>query len=101
MVFYLAGGTIAGIVVSLFAKPVAAEKLDNFYALIRTSIAPGEQVSALCTLPDDAVVPPKRVLLPNANFEIMTPSRTSVLGFPGGWGCVGVIIYAAFLITKV
>ncbi len=51
MIFYLAGGTIAGIVVSLFTKPVATEKLDNFYALIRTPIAPGEQISAPCTLP--------------------------------------------------
>lgn len=100
MIFYLAGGTIAGIVVSLFTKPVAAEKLDNFYALIRTPIAPDEQISAPCTLPADAVIPPKRVLLPNTNFEIMTPSRTSVLGFLVGWGCVAVIIYALFLITQ-
>ena len=100
MIFYLAGGTIAGIVVSLFTKPVAAEKLDKFYALIRTPIAPDEQISAPCTLPADAVIPPKRVLLPNTNFEIMTPSRTSVLGFLVGWGCVAIIIYAVFLITQ-
>lgn len=100
MIFYLAGGTIAGIVVSLFTKPVAAEKLDKFYALIRTPIAPDEQISAPCTLPADAVIPPKRVLFPNTNFEIMTPSRTSVLGFLVGWGCVAVIIYAVFLITQ-
>ncbi len=100
MIFYLAGGTIAGIVVSLFTKPVATEKLDKFYALIRTPIAPDEQISAPCTLPADAVIPPKRVLLPNTNFEIMTPSRTSVLGFLVGWGCVAIIIYAVFLITQ-
>jgi Na+/proline symporter len=100
MIFYLAGGTIAGIVVSLFTKPVAAEKLDKFYALIRTPIAPDEQISAPCTLPADAVIPPKRVLFPNTNFEIMTPSRTSVLGFLVGWGCVAIIIYAVFLITQ-
>ena len=100
MIFYLAGGTIAGIVVSLFTKPVAAEKLDKFYALIRTPIAPDEQISAPCTLPADAVIPPKRILFPNTNFEIMNPSRTSVLGFLAGWGCVAVIIYAVFLITQ-
>jgi Na+/proline symporter len=81
MLFYLAGGTLVGIIISLFTKPVAKEKLDNFYALIRTPVKPGEKVSAPCTLPEGAVVPEKRNIFPNTNFEISIPSLTSVVGF--------------------
>jgi len=101
MVFYLTAGLIAGIVVSLFTKPVAREKLDNFYALVRTPVKPGEQVPAPCTLPSDAVVPEKRNIFPNTSLEIPIPSLTSVLGFLAGWGCVAGIIYSVYLIAKV
>ena len=101
MVFYLTAGLIAGIVVSLFTKPVDKKKLDNFYALVRTPVKPGEQVSAPCTLPADAVVPEKRNIFPNTSLEISIPSLTSVLGFLAGWGCVAAIIYLVYLIAKV
>ncbi len=99
MVFYLSAGTIAGIAVSLFTRPVPQEKLDNFYALVRTPVKPGEQVSMPCTLPDDAVVPEKRNIFPNTNLEIAIPSRTSVVGFFAGWVCVAAIIYSVYLIA--
>jgi len=101
MVFYLSAGTIAGIVVSLFTKPVSDERLDNFYALVRTPVKPDEQVSVPCTLPDDAVVPEKRNIFPNTSLEIAIPSRTSVVGFLAGWVCVAAIIYSVYLIAKV
>jgi len=101
MVFYLSAGTLVGIIVSLFTRPVAKEKLDNFYALVRTPVKPGEQVSVPCTLPDDAVVPEKRNIFPNTSLEIAIPSRTSVVGFLAGWACVAAIIYSVYLIAKV
>jgi len=100
MVFYLSGGTIVGIVVSLFTKPVSKQKLDNFYALVRTPVKPGEQPDVPCTLPSDAVVPEKRNIFPNTNLEIPIPSRASVIGFLAGWGCVAAIIYSVYLIVK-
>jgi Na+/proline symporter len=99
MLFYLFGGTLAGIFVSLLTKPVAKGKLDNFYALVRTPIAPGEKVPGPCTLPPDAVVPEKRTIFPNTNLEIMVPSLTSILGFLAGWAAVAVIISAVYLIA--
>ncbi|MHC4169913.1 MAG: hypothetical protein ACYSWQ_23440, partial [Planctomycetota bacterium] len=57
MVFYLSVGMVAGIVVSLLTKPVSGKKLDNFYALVRTPVTPGEQPAVPCTLSEDAVVP--------------------------------------------
>ena len=101
MIFYLSAGTIVGIVVSLFTKPVAKEKLDNFYALVRTPVKPGEQVPVPCTLPDNAEVPEKRNIFPNTSLEIAIPSRTSVVGFLAGWACVAAIIYSVYLIAKI
>jgi Na+/proline symporter len=100
MLFYLAGGTLAGIVVSLLTKPVAQKKLDHFYALARTPIVPGEQVTAPCTLPEGVKVPEKRNFFPNTSLEIPIPSTVSVLGFLAGWVCVGAIIYSVFLIAS-
>jgi len=99
MVFYLSGGLVAGIVVSLLTKPVDGEKLDRFYALARTPVAPGEKVDFPCTLPGDAVVPPKRNIFPNSSLEIPVPSVTSVIGFLAGWACVAVIIYAVYVLA--
>lgn len=100
MIFYLAAGLSAGIVVSLLTKPVAKEKLDNFYALVRTPVKLGERVPASCVLPSDAVVPEKRNIFPNSNLEIPIPSLTSVLGFLTGWGCVAIIIFFVYLIAR-
>lgn len=99
MLFYLTAGSFAGIIVSLLTKPVPKDKLDSFYALVRTPITPGEKVPAPCTLPPDAVVPEKRAIFPNTNLEIMVPSLTSVLGFLAGWVAVAVIISAVYLIA--
>ncbi|MHC4324519.1 MAG: hypothetical protein ACYSUX_09620, partial [Planctomycetota bacterium] len=101
MILYLLAGLISGIVVSLLTKPVAKEKLDNYYALIRTPIKPGEQPAVPCTLPEDAVVPEKRNIFPNTNFEFMVPSRTSVVGFLIGWVFVAVIVVAVYMIAGV
>jgi len=101
MIFYLSVGLLFNVLVSLFTKPVAREKLDNFYALVRTPVKLGEQVAVPCTLPADAIVPEKRSLFPNTNLEILIPSRSSVLGFLAGWGCVAAIIYSVYLIANV
>jgi len=99
MVFYLVAGTIAGVVASLLTAPVAKEKLDDFYALVRTPVMLGEQITAPCTLPAGAVVPAKRSVLVGTNFEILVPSLTSVVGFLAGWACVVAIIFSVYLIA--
>jgi len=100
MVFYLAAGLLAGVLVSLLTKPVAPEKLENFYALTRTQVTPGEEVTAPCTLPKGAVVPPSDNLFPRTNLEIQTPSRTSVIGFLFAWAFVAGIILLFYLIAQ-
>lgn len=100
MVFYLTAGLAAGILVSLFTKPVQQKKLNNYYALIRTPVTPGERVPAPCTLPEDAVVPPSRKVFPNSDLEVSFPTRTSTIGFLLGWLCVAALIAIFVLISK-
>jgi len=99
MVFYLSVGLAAGILVSLFTRPVDKEKLDRFYELARTPVASGEQIAQPCMLPAGVTPAPRRVLLPNSSFEIPIPSWTSILGFLAGWAVVGGIIYGFIAIT--
>ncbi len=91
---------MSAIVVSLLTKPVSEDKLDNFYALVRTPIQPGEKETAPCTLPEGIIVPEKRKLLPFKNLEILVPSPTSIIGFLVGWICVAAIVYAVYLIAN-
>ncbi len=99
MIFYLAGGCLTGILVSLITKPVDSGKLEHFYALLRTPVEPGEEVPAPCTLPAGAVVPEKRNLFPNTSLEIPIPSRIGIIGFLGGWLCVAAIVTAVYIIA--
>jgi Na+/proline symporter len=99
MVLYLSAGLVAGVAVSLLTKPVAGDKLEHFYALLRTPVKPGEQVAVPCTLPADAVVPEKRTLFPNTSLEIPVPSTTGILGFLFGWVCVGIFMWVIYAIA--
>ncbi len=100
MLFYLVVGTVVGVVVSLLTRPVAREKLDNFYALTRTPIVRGEEPGEPCTIPEGTETLPRRSLLPFASLEIPVPSLTSVAGFAVGWACVAALIGAFLLIAK-
>jgi Na+/proline symporter len=100
MTLYLSAGLLAGIIVSLFTKPVDEGKLEHFYALIRTPITPGEEVKTPCTLPAGAIVPEKRLLLPNTDLEFLVPSKMSVVGFLIGWACVAALIAIVFSIAR-
>jgi len=100
MVFYLAAGLIVGVVVSLVTRPVVKEKLDNFYALVRTPVRLGEKVIAPCTLPEGVVAGPRRSIFTSKNFELLVPSRMAAVGFLVAWGCVGLIIYGFYIIVN-
>ena len=100
MIFYLSAGLIVGIIASLATRPVVREKLDNFYALVRTPVRQGEKVLAPCTLPQGVVAPPKWSIFPGTNLEILIPSRVTVIGFLIACGCVFLIISGFYLIVK-
>jgi len=100
MVFYLAAGTVAGVVASLLTRPVAREKLETFYALTRTPIVPGEEPGEPCTIPAGATTLPRRNLIPSESLEIPVPSATSVVGFVAGWVCVAALVGIFVLIAR-
>ena len=100
MVFYLSAGTSAGILVSLVTKPVNKKQLDNYYALVRTPVQPGEEVLEPCTLPVGVEPPPARSLLPGTSLEIPVPSVRAVTGFAAGWVLVAAIIAGFVLIVR-
>ena len=90
--FYLVAATLSGIVVSLVTKPVDRDRLDRFYTLTRTPIAPGERPAEPCTLPPGVRPASRRMLLTAFGLEIPMPSITSVVGFFAGWVAVGAVI---------
>jgi Na+/proline symporter len=97
---YLSAAVVAGIVVSLLTPSVAKEKLDRFYDLTRTPIAPGENIEEPCTLPAGVVPPPRRMLTTALGLELPLPSRTSLLGFLAGWIGVAALIYGFAWLVK-
>jgi len=100
MIFYLTAGLIVGVIVSLVTRPVAKEKLENFYALVRTPVRQGEKVIVPCTLPEGVPAAPRRSVFPGTSLEVLVPSRVAVVGFLITWACVGLIIYGFYLIVS-
>jgi len=92
MACYLLSGITAGIVVSLFTAAVDPERLDRYYALIRTPIVPGEVPGAPCELPPGVEPPPARKLIPLRDLEVLVPSWSMVAGFLAGWAGAGALI---------
>jgi Na+/proline symporter len=100
MIFYLSTGLIVGITVSLFSSQVEEQRLDEFYALVRTPVSVAEPPTEPCTIPAGVIIPPKHNLFPNSSLEIMVPDKSSVVGFLISWGCVGLLIYVFFALTR-
>ena len=97
IVFYLVVAVIAGVVVSLVTRPVPEERLDRYYALTRTPIVPGEEITTPCELPL-GVQPVERKMLTTAfGLEIPMPSKFSWMGFAVGWlgvfGLIGAFVW--------
>ena len=92
IVAYLGGGLAVGVLVSLVTPRVEEQRLDRFFALIRTPVSPGETIAEPCTLPETAETPARPVLIKCFGLEVPAPSITSIVGFLIGWGCVAGLI---------
>lgn len=92
IVSYLGTGLIAGIIVSIFTRPIEEDRLDRFYTLTRTPIGHDEQLEKPCTLPANIQPFSRRMLVNCCGLEIPRPSSTSIVGFMLGWLSVGVLI---------
>jgi len=80
MILYLSAGLIVLVVVSLLTRPVPEEKLERFYACLRTPVGEGEPETAPFTLPPGVEPAPRRLLVNIPGFEIPRPSLVSVVG---------------------
>ncbi len=97
MIAYIGVGFVAGIIVSLFSRPVSSDNLERYYQLLRTPVGPNEEISNPCRLPQGTEPGPRNVFFPDSNFEIPKPTRSSMLGFLAGWVCVIGIIGAVVI----
>ena len=92
ILLYMTVAVAAGVVVSVFTRPVSQDKLDRFYTLSRTPIAPGEQLVEPCVLPPSTAAAKRTMLVTLAGLEIPLPSRASLIGFLVVWICVALMI---------
>ena len=97
---YLVVGCTTAVVVSWLTPAMNKERLDRFYALMRTPVQAGEEVVEPCTLPKGVVTPPRRLLVNFGQVEIPLPSMTSVVGFLVGCVAVGGLIGVFFGVVR-
>lgn len=100
MTFYLTAGLVATVGVSLFTRPMPAERLDRFYACLRTPVEAGEPESEPFVLPSGVEAAPRDPLVRHPDFEIERPSRITVAGFVGAWGIVLALVAAFYWILN-
>ena len=96
---YMTIATATGVLVSIFTKPVARNKLDRFYDLTRTPVQPGEEMDRPCALPSGVTPAARRMITTAFGLEIPAPSRASVIGFVAAWGAVALLVggFVAFV----
>ena len=92
MIMYLTISLVTMIVVSFITKPEEEENLDRIYECLRTPVLPGEPEVEPLTLPKSTKPADRSVLINHPDFEIVKPSRDSVLGFIAIWIAVGILI---------
>jgi Na+/proline symporter len=96
---YMTIASVAGIIVSVFTKPVATSKLDCFYGLTRTPVQPSEEIDRPCALPPGVAPAERRMITTAFGLEIPSPSRASMIGFIAAWGTVAalIVVFVAFV----
>lgn len=92
MVLYLTVGLLVMVVVSLQTKPRDEARLNRVYECLRTPVEPGEPEVAPVTLPETTPPSLRSVLIDHPDFELMKPTRVSVVGFLATWLAVAALI---------
>lgn len=100
MIIYLSAGFIVLIVVSLMTRRVPAEKLDRFYACLRTPVSPDEPETEPFTLPAGVHPAQRNVMIRHPDFEIPKPTLIGIGGFLVAWLGVALLIKAVHLIIQ-
>jgi len=101
MVIYLTIGAVLMIVVSLFTRPEGAEKLDQFYGVLRTPARAGENVEKPFTLPEGVVAAPQNKLFNHPDWEIQKPTARGIVGFLIAWVPVVLLIGMVVVLVRI
>jgi SSS family transporter len=100
MIFYLTAGFVVLVVVSLFTRRTPKDRLDRFYACLRTPISTDEPEVKPFTLPAGVQPGPRNVLIRHPDFEIPKPTLIGIGGFLAAWLGVGLLIGAVYWIIQ-
>ena len=100
MIMYLTTGFVVLVVVSLFTQRSSKDRLDKFYACLRTPIGPDEPETEPFTLPAGVQPAERNVLIPHPDFEIPRPTLIGIGGFLAAWVGVGLLIGAVYRIIQ-
>jgi len=100
MIFYLTAGFVVLVVVSLFTRRTPKDRLDRFYACLRTPIGVDEPEVEPFTLPASVEPGPRSVLIQHPDFEIPRPTLIGIGGFLAAWVGVGLLIGAVYWIIQ-
>lgn len=101
MLIYLVLGAVLMVIVSLFTRPEANDKLDRFYAVLRTPAMAGENVEAPFTLPVGLAPAPQNKLFDHPNWEIQVPTRRGIVGFLIAWIPVVLLIGMVVMLVRI
>jgi len=101
MIFYLSVGLVAMVVFSLLTRPPAPDRLDRFYAVMRTPVQPDEVIPEPVSLPAGAEPAPQRKLFDHPDWEIQVPTRRGWVGFFVTWLVVLVIVAGVWLLVRI
>jgi len=100
MIFYLSAGALTGVIVSLITPSTNKERLERYYALVRTPVVPNEHVEQPCTIPEGSETLPPRKLIPVNWLEVYVPSPRMIGGFLAGWCGVALLIWVFLWLVK-
>ena len=100
MVMYLAAGTVVMVVVSLLTRSPDKERLDTFYATLRTPIQPGEVIDRPMCLPAGTIPAPERKLIDHPQLEIQRPTARGLWGFVAAWALVFCLIGLVWFLAR-
>ncbi len=98
MIFYLAAGLGALVVVSLLTPPVRVEKLERFYKCLRTPVEAGEPEVEPFTHPVGVQPARRNVVFDHFALEIPKISPVGLAGFIAAWLAVAALVGGVYWI---
>ncbi len=100
ILFFIFGGAIVGIIVSLFTKPMDEKKLDHFYGLLRTPVDKPEVLSEPGQLPIGMEYAPQNKLFNFKNMEIQKLKPHAIRGFIIALGIILLLIFTFYALLN-